>query len=123
MDTNIGNEAWFQKEAWKALHRDHDGSWDYSDSSLLYSPESLNAYRQMQEDGTEYANNVTAVEHDVLKRVARDLVADLPDRFAYMDLGPGTEHKEQYFFEAMQIAHKQFVKNKGDRPLYSNILQ
>lgn len=105
-NTDIGSVEWFQRQAWKSLQQSPDGSWDFSDSSPLYSPASLIAYRETQHEETEYGRHVTAVEHEVLQHVAPEIVLSLPSHFAYIDLGPGTEHKERYFFDAVQKAGK-----------------
>lgn len=104
----IGTMAWFQAEAWKSLHRGDDDMWDFSDSSLTYSPASVEAYGAIQEEETEYSRNVTQVEHELLKTTAVELAADLPDTFSYVDLGPGTEHKERYLFDELRKAGKAF---------------
>lgn len=104
----IGTEQWFHDEAWKILHRGNDGIWDFSDSSLTYSPASMQSYGDVQQEETEYEKNVTRVEHELLRESAPQLVAHLPKNFSYVDLGPGTEHKEQYFFDELQKSGRKF---------------
>lgn len=106
--SKVGTEAWFRQEAWKSLQRAPDGSWDFSDSSLMYSPASTQAYREAQEEDTAYAREVTAVEHGVFRDVAKDIAVALPQQFSYIDLGPGTEHKERYLFDAVHAEGKHF---------------
>lgn len=97
---------WFEKRAFSGLKRIKDGNWDYSDSLLLYLPGTDDKYEAVQETDTPYHKLVTAPERRYLEGIAPQIVRELPDRFEYIDLGPGTEHKEQFVFDAAKDAGK-----------------
>lgn len=102
------DEAWFVERAWKALKKSAKGYWDFYDSVLLYLPFFVQEYVDLQEKETPYAKLVTRPESMYLQTIAERLCADLPDNFDYIDLGPGTEHKEQYFFDACKKLGRTF---------------
>lgn len=103
------SQKWFEERAFNALKKIGNGVWDFSDSLLLYLPESADFYESKQNTGTSYYDLVTGPEKEYLKSVAADVINELPDNFVYIDLGPGTEHKEQYFFDAALSQHKKFT--------------
>ena len=103
------NQEWFKNRAIKSLRKISDGVWDYSDSLLLYISSGAEVYEQLQEVDTPYFNLVTKPEHEYLKSIAKSLADILPDNFEYIDLGPGTEHKEQFLFDELKIQGKIFT--------------
>lgn len=87
---------------------------DYSDPLLMYMPGEDDKYDTAQETDTPYHRLVTAPERVYLARIADRIVAELPDEFEYIDLGPGTEHKEQFIFDAAKRAGKKFTYRPVD---------
>lgn len=108
-EDNIGSQGWFAKEAFRSLKKIEKGSWDYSSSSLLYTLQGSTSYEKIQKDQGEdsYKNIVTSVEKLFIQKIAPKIVKNLPDKFHYIDFGPGTEHKEEYFLEAIKAQGKQ----------------
>lgn len=102
-------QEWFKDRALSSLKKIREGVWDYSDSLLIYVSSGVEAYESLQEENTPYHQLVTKPEHAYLKTIADQVAALLPDSFDYIDLGPGTEHKEQYLFDALKRAGKQFT--------------
>lgn len=100
---------WFKRRAFSSLRKIREGVWDYSDSLLIYVSSGVETYESLQEENTPYHQLVTKPEHAYLKTIADQVAALLPDSFDYIDLGPGTEHKEQYFFDALKRMGKQFT--------------
>lgn len=105
----VGSHEWFQTEALNALKKIADGFWDYSNSSVVYTPENSLSYKQLQNDAghTSYKESVTSAEHSLIKLIAPQIVEKLPHKFQYIDFGPGTEHKEKYFLEAIDNQNKE----------------
>jgi uncharacterized SAM-dependent methyltransferase len=104
------NQEWFKDRAINSLKRIGANSWDYSDSLLLYiSDEGSKTYEELQEEGNPYFSLVTKPEREYLAAIAKNVAKALPSNFAYIDLGPGTEHKEQFFFEELKKLNKKFV--------------
>ncbi len=103
------NVEWFKKRALESLKKLEENSWDYSDSLLLYLPQGQQAYETAQVDDSPYFKLVTNEEHVYLVSVVEDIVKMLPEEFEYIDLGPGTEHKENYFFQELQKQNKKFT--------------
>jgi hypothetical protein len=103
------NIEWFKKRALSSLIRISDNVWDYSDSLLLYVSSGVEKYESLQEVDTPYFNLVTNPEREYLSSIAEDVVNLLPDNFEYIDLGPGTEHKEQFFFDECKKQGKNFT--------------
>ena len=93
---------WFQNRAQNSLTPLDENTWDFSDSLLLYTPDVDEGYDELQETDSPYHKLVTAPERAYLESVAPRVAAELPDRIEYVDLGPGTEHKEQFFFDALK---------------------
>jgi hypothetical protein len=116
--TNEGREIygdeWFRAHALNSLKRIDDRSWDYSDSLLLYLPEGEKEYELIQEKSNPYSELITKPEMNYLEEIADEVVAELPETFEYIDLGPGTSHKEQYIFDAAKKAGKSFVYTPVD---------
>lgn len=113
------SRPWFQKRALAGLKEigeptEGHTDWDYSDSLLLYLSGSDEKYDSIQETDTPYHRLVTAPERAYLEEIADRIVAELPDHFEYIDLGPGTEHKEQFIFDAAKRAGKTFVYRPVD---------
>lgn len=106
MAANEYSLEWFKDRALRSLKRIDDTTWDYSDSLLLYSPDGDVGYEQVQATDTLYYKLITAPEHAFLRGIAHDVVAALPDNFLFVDLGPGTEHKEQFIFDQVHAQHK-----------------
>ena len=102
------NEAWFKRRAIESIKPKGEGAWDFSDSLLLYQPKGAHEYETMQAEGTAYSELVTKPEREYLESIAVEVAAQLPDGFSYIDLGPGTEHKEQYLFDALREEGKEF---------------
>lgn len=100
---------WFKNRALSGLRHLQDGSWNYSDSLLLYVPGSDDEYEAVQETDTSYNKLVTVPERKYLENIASDVVTELPEKFEYIDLGPGTEHKEQFIFDAAKDEGKNLV--------------
>lgn len=100
---------WFHKRAWEVLRKHPDGYWDFSDSLLLYLPSAVKEYEEIQQDESPYAQLITIPEIEYLQSIVVDIVSHLPDEFNYIDLGPGTEKKEQFIFDAARKAGKQFT--------------
>lgn len=44
-----------------------------------------------------------------MQSIAKSVANLLPNRFEYIDLGPGTEHKEQFFFDELKKQGKEFT--------------
>jgi len=105
---------WFEKRAFSSLNKVSNGVFDYSDSLLLYIPGSDEEYEKVQHEGNPYHEIVTAPEREYLERIAKDVVARLPDNFEYIDLGPGSEHKEQYIFDQLVVQRKKCVYRPVD---------
>jgi len=88
---------WFKKRAFDSLVPLAPHVWDYSDSLLLYISSGVEKYESLQEEDTPYFRLVTKPEREYLQSIAKDACEMLPNGFDYIDLGPGTEHKEQFF--------------------------
>lgn len=101
--------TWFIERARNAFTQINKGVWDFSDSLLLYMPSGEETYTNIQNVDTLYHRLVTAPEHEYLKHIASDVVQELPDDFVFIDLGPGTEHKEQFIFDACKEQGKSFT--------------
>jgi hypothetical protein len=100
---------WFKRRALESIHRISSKTWDYSDSLLLYISSGVEKYESLQEEDTPYFNLVTKPEREYLQSIAKDVVGLLPSNFEYIDLGPGTEHKEQFFFDELERQGKKFT--------------
>lgn len=103
------NNEWFKKRASESIRLISPNIWDYSDSLLLYIFSGIEKYESMQEDDTPYFNLVTKPEREYLQSIAKNVVDLLPSNFEYIDLGPGTEHKEQFFFDELKKQGKTFT--------------
>lgn len=103
------DQEWFKNRAFSSLRKISDGIWDFSDSLLLYTQSGSEVYEQLQEVNTPYFNLVTKPEREYLQSIAKDIADALPDKFEYIDLGPGTEHKEQFLFDELKKQGKIFT--------------
>jgi hypothetical protein len=112
------NRQWFIERAYNSIKPIRDGIWDFSDSLLLYLPESESQYEEMQEGDNPYAEIITKPEEMYLKNVAETVVTQLPDEFEYIDLGPGTVGKERYIFEAAKKLDKKIIYRPVDISQY-----
>ncbi len=107
----IGSEDWFKDEAIKSISKISDKIWDYSNSSVLYTPQTSSAYEEAQKDeeDSSYKKVVTDEESLFIQQIAPDIVRVLPNDFIYLDLGPGTEHKEKSFQDSALLQKKSFL--------------
>lgn len=103
------DQKWFTNRAFSSIRKISDGVWDFSDSLLLYTDSGDEIYEQLQEIDTPYFNLITKPEHEYLKSIAYTVASILPDNFEFIDLGPGTEHKEQYLFDELKKQGKNFT--------------
>jgi len=99
---------WFKSRAISSLKKIGNNTWDYSDSLLLYLPGGEEAYEEAQETENPYYSIVTTPEKAYLQKISTDILNELGKDFEYIDLGPGTEHKEQYIFDEAKIQNKTF---------------
>lgn len=109
MESSKYNTEWFKTRAFRSIHPITPNVWDYSDSLLLYISSGVEIYESLQNTDTPYFKLVTKPERDYLKSIAKDVVDLLPEKFEYIDLGPGTEHKEQFFFDELKKQGKEFT--------------
>ncbi|MBI1974415.1 MAG: L-histidine N(alpha)-methyltransferase [Candidatus Zambryskibacteria bacterium] len=105
---------WFRERAFSSLKKVSEGVFDYSDSLLLYIPRSDEEYEKIQHEGNPYHEMITAPERKYLLQIMKDVVARLPENFEYLDLGPGSEHKEQYVFDQILEQGKKCVYRPVD---------
>jgi hypothetical protein len=108
------NTQWFKDRAFRHLKKIEDGVWDLSDSLLLYTSSGPEIYEELQETNSPYFNLVTKPERDYLVLIAKNIADILPDNFEYIDLGPGTEHKEQFLFDELKKKNRRFVYTPVD---------
>jgi hypothetical protein len=109
MEVEKYTQEWFKKRAFNSLKKIRDGLWDYSDSLLLYTASGSEVYESLQEVDSPYYNLVTKPEHEYLQLIAKVIADILPREFVYVDLGPGTEHKEQFLFDELRKQGKVFT--------------
>lgn len=102
-------KEWFQNRAFSSLKKISEGVWDYSDSLLQYESKGADLYESIQEEDTLYSQLVTKPEREYLRDIAPNIVSELPNGFEYIDLGPGTEHKEQFVFDSARKQNKDFT--------------
>jgi|JI10StandDraft_1071094.scaffolds.fasta_scaffold165702_1 ubiquinone/menaquinone biosynthesis C-methylase UbiE len=103
------NQEWFKERAVKSIKQISNGVWDFSDSLLIYIGSGDQVYEQLQETDTLYFRLVTKPEHEYLRQIAKNIADILPNNFEYIDLGPGTEHKEQFLFDELKKQGKTFT--------------
>jgi hypothetical protein len=103
------NPEWFKERAFKYLKKIGGRVWDYSDSLLLYTSSGSEIYEELQETDSLYYNLVTKPEREYMAAIAINIADMLPENFEYIDLGPGTEHKEQFLFDELKKQNKKFV--------------
>ena len=108
MKNEIGLEEWFRNKALASITKIEEGVWDYSDSSVLYTPQFSSLYEEVQKDAEHngYKKKVTDEETLFIETIASTIIKSLPNNFAYIDLGPGTEHKEKFFQDAILAQNK-----------------
>jgi hypothetical protein len=111
---NTYDSGWFKERAMSGLKKIDGDSWDYSDSLLLYLPGHDETYESVQDLKSPYHEIVTAPEREYLNEVAPKVANILPQDFDYIDLGPGTEHKEQFFFDELKNQGKVFSYHPVD---------
>lgn len=109
MSSQQYDQEWFKNRAFQSLGKIRDGVWDYSDSLLLYTSSGSEVYESLQDETTAYFRLVTKPEHEYLESIAKDIADLLPQEFEYIDLGPGTEHKEQFLFDELKKQGKVFT--------------
>lgn len=102
------NFQWFRHRAFQSLKKIDETTWDFSDGLLLYVSGGDENYEKTQNVDNPYHQFVTAPETQYLQSIAPRLVGLLPDEFEYINLGPGTEHKEQFFFDEAMRQKKGF---------------
>ncbi len=116
------DREWFVERAFNSIkkieQRDGVGIWDFSDSLLLYIPESESQYEEIQTGESPYAEIITKPEDEYLRNIAEQLVVELPDEFEYIDLGPGTAGKERYIFEEASRQGKKIIYRPVDISKY-----
>ena len=105
---------WFKERAIVSIHPKGDGSFDFSDSLLLYVPGTEEEYESIQQVEAPYHELVTKPERAYLEQIASQIVSMLPDGFEYVDLGPGSEHKEQFIFDEAKKQQKHFTYTPVD---------
>jgi len=105
---------WFENRAFSSLKKITTGIFDYSDSLLLYVSGLDDEYEKIQHKDNPYCTLVTAPEQEYLQQIAKDVVIRLPKNFEYIDLEPGSEHKEQYLFDEIQKTKKKCVYRPVD---------
>lgn len=103
------NDVWFKKRAFESLRKICPNKWDYSDSLLLYISTGVEKYESLQQTDAPYNKLVTRPEREYLASIAKGVADALPSNFEYIDLGPGTEHKEQFFFDELKKQGKTFT--------------
>lgn len=92
-----GTTEWFKERANKKLVKVGEGMWDFSDSALFWTDEVVKQYEEAQTtDGDGYKKHITNAETVYLKKIIPDLVSCLPPKINYVDMGPGTENKQDY---------------------------
>lgn len=112
--TELYSPKWFKARAFRSLKKIGDHVWDFSDSLLLYPPGTESDYESIQQGEDPYAELITKPERKYLEGIAEDVVAQLPAEFEYIDLGPGTAHKEQFIFDAAKRTGKKFIYKPVD---------
>jgi hypothetical protein len=105
---------WFKDRAFSSIKKISEGVFDYSDSLLLYIPGSDEKYESIQYEGNPYHEMITIPERKYLQNIMKDVVARLPENFEYIDLGPGSEHKEQYTFDEILKQGKKCIYRPVD---------
>ncbi len=105
---------WFKRRAFNSIKKIENGVWDFSDSLLLWSPTSEKVYETIQEAKSPYYSIVTEPEREFLVSIADSIAKTLPENFEYVDLGPGTAHKEQFLFDALNKIGKKFTYTPVD---------
>lgn len=98
-----GIPEWFKNRAKESLIKIDETSWDFSDSALFWTDEVVQKYEDAQtKEGNEYKKHVTDAETLYLQKITPNIVDSLPAEINYIDLGPGTENKQDYFIHKMK---------------------
>jgi hypothetical protein len=100
---------WFRTRARESLKKIKNGAWDFSDPLLLYAPSDGKEYEAVQQTDNSYYQLITKPEQEYLKNIAPRVVSELPEKFEYVELGPGTAQKEQIIFDEARHQHKEFI--------------
>jgi hypothetical protein len=110
-----GSNEWFLQRAKEKLIKVEDGLWDYSDSALFWTDDVVKEYEEAQKgEEDEYKKKVTDAETLYLKHVVSDIVSELPNEINYIDLGPGTENKQDVFLKEMIDGGKDIIYTPVD---------
>ena len=105
---SYGTREWFQNRAKSSLVKVSEGLWDFSDSALFWTDEAVKKYEDAQTaDQDTYKKQVTDKETVYLKKITPDVVSRLPTKINYIDLGPGTENKQDYFIDEIRKQRKE----------------
>lgn len=111
---DYGSPEWFANRAKESLVM-KDGFWDFSDSALFWTDEVMSNYKDAQTDSEDvYKKQVTDSETAYLKKITPDLVSHLPQNINYVDLGPGTENKQDLFIDEIQRRGKKLMYTPVD---------
>ena len=102
------SQEWFKKRAFQSLKKLREGVWDFSDPLLLYATSDGKEYEAVQQIDNSYYQFITKPEQSYLNSVAPRIVSELPEKFEYVELGPGTAQKEQIMFDEAKRQHKEF---------------
>lgn len=111
---NLYGSEWFAERALASIKPREDDSFDFSDSLLLYVPGTEEEYESIQQIEAPYHELVTKPECAYLEHIAAQVVSLLPNEFEYVDLGPGSEHKEQFIFDEAKKQQKEFMYTPVD---------
>jgi hypothetical protein len=113
--TEYGTPEWFANRVKDSLINRGEGFWDFSDSVILWTDESVKSYENAQtKDQDAYKMQITDSESKYLKKIAPNLVSYLPDRINFIDMGPGTENKQDIFIEEIKKTGKEFIYTPVD---------
>lgn len=111
----LGSPEWFERRAWNSLRPLGDGRFDFSDSALLYSPAGSQGYESAQKiNASRYRELITEPEMEQLGAIAPSIVSRLPQQFEFVDLGPGSEKKENFIFNAARKQGKKICYTPVD---------
>ncbi len=106
---------WFAERAKNKLVKTGAGQWDFSDSALFWTDEVVKQYEDAQTvDGDDYKSQVTDAETVYLKKIMPDLVSHFPSKINYIDMGPGTENKQDYIIDEIKKQGKSLVYTPVD---------
>ena len=110
-----GTQEWFLNRAKESLIKIKEGEWDFSDSALFWTDEVVKKYEDAQTvEQDNYKKHVTDKETIYLKRITPTLISRLSQKINYIDLGPGTENKQDYFIDEIKSQNKELVYTPVD---------